>query len=77
MEKMTKTEFELSLMELELHEPEIMQRMREGKFTKIESLFLIIGIVNCLKDRDNDKNGYILRMQRVSTLVDQIWGLQP
>lgn len=72
--KMDKTDFEISILQLDINEPEIMKRMRAGVFTKIEAGFIICGLVNCLKDRENDWDGFVMRMERISILVDSIVG---
>lgn len=74
--EMDRTDFELSIMHLELHEPKIMERMRNGTFTKIEAGFILCGIANCVIDRDNDPEGFVKRMTRISILVDAIWELE-
>lgn len=71
-----KTDYEMTVMVLEQHYPEIMKRMKEGIFTVNEAGFIIYGIVRTGVDggefRIHCNKNFIKGLINVSELVEYI-----
>ena len=70
--KMDKTDYEMIIMKLEISEPDIMKRMREGAFTEIEAGYIIYGFANAYLDKN--RKDFREKIQRISILVEGIIG---
>lgn len=74
---MDKTDYEMTVMVLEQYYPEIMKRIREGAFTRLETGFIIYGIAMTYTDKEEfsinyNYKGFIKRLSNVDELVDYI-----
>ena len=68
---MDKTDYEMIFMQLEITEPEIMKRMREGVFTQVEAGYIIYGIGRTIQDQYKYKD-FFQKLSYISKLVEYI-----